>query len=180
MKLPRGFQSHAPITSTRPWDVCWRDGDTSPVLRNQFLAARETTDVLLLDFSDCLGSLAADESLVITLAYAFQRAAAQLLELDSRELGVLMVPTGEGGLTRGAVIYDNVPGGAGHVRELLAQGKDWLRAAQGALFVSEEHHSRCKSACLDCILSFDAQRAMARWPFVRLQAIGALNQLLSD
>jgi Lhr-like helicase len=178
MDLPRAFTLHAPITSTRPWDVCWRDGDASPVLRNQLLAARESTDVLLLDFSECLGLRAADESLIITLAYAFQRAAAQLLELDPRELGVLTVPTGEGGATRGAVIYDNVPGGAGHVRELLAIGEEWLAAARAAMYVSGDHDRRCESACLDCLLTFDAQRAMSQRPFVRRLALQCLDRLL--
>jgi len=178
MKLPRSLQGHAPITSTRPWDVCWRDGDATPVLRNQVLAARETTDVLLLDFADCLGNEATEESLIITLAYAFQRAAARILELDSRELGVLLVPTGDGGKCRGAVIYDNVPGGAGHVRELLIQGREWVKSARAALYVNEEHHRLCESACLDCLLSFDAQRAMSQRPFMRRRALESLDRLL--
>ena len=91
-----------------------------PVLRNQILAARETTDVMLIDFSRCLGQDANNLSLIGTLGYAFQRAAAKRLELDAREIGVLLVPTGEGGKGFGTVLYDNVPGGAGHVRELLA------------------------------------------------------------
>lgn len=177
MNLPASFLRHAPITSTKPWDVCWGDGVQTPVMRNHILAARETTDVLLLDFTNCLGALAADDSLITTLAYAFQNAAAKLLELDSRELGVLVVPTGSGGSTWGAVIYDNVSGGAGHVRELLAQGGDWIRLARQVVFVDEDHHARCESGCLDCLLSFDAQRAMADRPFARRQAHQCLTTL---
>ena len=180
MNLPTSFLRHAPITSTKPWEVCWGEGAPTPVLRNHILAARETTDVLLLDFTNCLGMFAADQSLVITLAYAFQNAAAKLLELDSRELGVLVVPTGSGGLTWGTVIYDNVSGGAGHVRELLAQGSDWIRLALQVVYVDEDHHSRCESGCLDCLLSFDAQRAMANRPFARRQAYQCLSRMVDQ
>ena len=48
--LPKGFDGHAPLTSNKRKDYCWRDGE-SPVLRNRILAAREITDVLLCDFS---------------------------------------------------------------------------------------------------------------------------------
>jgi DEAD/DEAH box helicase domain-containing protein len=178
MELPAGFHRHPPISATRPWEVCWKDDAGAAVLRNQVLAARETTDVLLLDFAACLGHAAADEALVTTLAYAFQRAGTQLLELDSREMGVLVVPTGEGGRARGAVLYDNVPGGAGHVRELLAQGEQWLQATRQALFIDPEHHARCDTACPDCLLSFDAQMAIAKRPFDRRRALAQLDSLL--
>ncbi|WP_417385359.1 DEAD/DEAH box helicase [Gimesia sp.] len=180
MNLPRSFLRHAPITSTRPWEVCWGDGVQTPVMRNHILAARETTDVLLIDFTNCLGALAEEESLVTTLAYAFQNAAAKLLELDSRELGVLVVPTGSGGSSWGAVIYDNVSGGAGHVRELLAQGEDWIRLAQQVVYVDQDHHDRCESGCLDCLLSFDAQRAMSNRPFARRQAYQCLTNFVDQ
>lgn len=177
MGLPTSFLRHAPIQSPRAWDVCWGKADATPVLRQQILAARETTDVLLLDFTGCLGAAAQDEALIATLAYAFQNAAAQLLELDTRELGVLVVPTGPGGVACGAVLYDNVAGGAGHVRELLAQSEAWVETAKQVLFVNAEHHARCEAGCLDCLLSFDAQRAMENRPFARKAAYHCLQRL---
>jgi hypothetical protein len=123
MQLPAGFNRHAPLTATSRWTTCWQ-GDAVPVLRNQVLAARETTDVLLLDFSRCLGQYTAHARLVTTLAYALQRAGAQMSELDTRELGVLVVPAGDGGQGLGIVLYDSVTGGAGHVRELLRSGTE--------------------------------------------------------
>jgi hypothetical protein len=177
MDLPPSFLRHAPVTSAKSWDQCWRDGDKTPVLRNRILAARETTDVMLLDFTDCLQHLAADETLMTTLAYAFRNAAARLLELDMRELGVLIVPTGSAGSTHGVVLYDNVSGGAGHVRELMVQGPELIRTARQVLFVDEEHHQRCETGCLDCLLSFDAQRVVATRPFSRRQAHQCLTKI---
>ncbi|MBI3303574.1 MAG: DEAD/DEAH box helicase [Deltaproteobacteria bacterium] len=180
VQMPSGFNSHAPLTATSRWAAtCWR-GDDAPVLRNQVLAARETTDVLLLDFSRCLSRYAIHGPLVTTLAYALQRAGAQLLELDARELGVLVVPAGDGGQGLGAVLYDSVAGGAGHVRELLALGRGWLTETRKTLFVSDAHHTRCKTACLDCLLSFDAQDVMARNLFDRRFAIAVLDALLEN
>ena len=181
-KLPPGFAEHIPLDA-RPsndgqsrWRRCW-SSNQAPVLRNQTMAARETTDVLLLDFAGCLEMHQQnDETLVTTLGYALQRAAAELLQLDGRELGVATMPTGA--QSRGVLLYDDVPGGAGHVRELLEIGNIWLERAYDALFVDDAHHRRCKSACLDCLLSFQTQNAMRQGHLDRPRALAILSYLL--
>jgi hypothetical protein len=90
-------------------------------------------------------------------------------------LGVLLVPTGAG---HGAVLYDNVPGGAGHVYELLGQGRAWLEATLRTLYVDAAHHARCETACLDCLLTFDAQEAMRRGLLHRRVAHQVMQALL--
>src|SRR5258707_9778030 len=132
MNLPAGFEHHAPLTSTREDRFCWGKEEVPAVFRNHALAAKQTTDVLLLDFSSCLSSLADNAELIWTLAQALEISGAKLLELDDRELGTLVIPAGEQGRGLGAVLYDNVPGGAGHVRELLALGRQWLEGARHA------------------------------------------------
>jgi hypothetical protein len=174
--LPSGFERHPRLTDTNRRSRCCRDGQPPTVLRQQALAARETTDVLLLDFMACLQGRADDEALIRTLAQALQIAGARLLELDTRELGVLLVPTGGG---HGAVLYDNVPGGAGHVYELLDQGRPWLLEALRTLWIDEDHHARCETACLDCLLTFDAQEAMRRGLLNRRLVHRVLDGLLS-
>ena len=178
--LSDNFLTHAPVTATNPNRSCWRREDMKqvPVLRNQILAVRETTDVMLIDFSRCLGHDANNLPLVGTLGYALQRAAAKRLELDAREIGVLLVPTGQGGKGFGIVLYDNVPGGAGHVRELLTGDGQLLDEVRDVLYVNDEHHRRCSSACLDCLLSFDAQFAMEQWSFDRPRALTAVDRLI--
>jgi hypothetical protein len=177
MRLPRGFEKHPPIDDPTGKKVC----GGKDVGRNRILAARETTDVLQLDFSGCLGPHAAGEkglSLMLTFGYALRRSGAQLLELDPREIGVLVVPAGEGGTSWAPALYDNVPGGAGHVRQLLGQGRDWLFRTRDALYVSKEHDSRCETACLDCLLAFDSQMAAASRPFARRDALRHLDRQL--
>src|SRR4029077_15327790 len=142
---------------------CLKHGDPPP-LRRQVLAARETTDVLLLDFDRCL-PLMADceeaEAVIETLARALLTSGAKLLDLDTRELGCF--PLG-----RGIVLHDNVPGGAGHVGELFERhrdgdrGRSWLGEAARVPPRGAAHNARCETACLDCLLTFDAQDAMSR------------------
>ena len=103
-----------------------------------------------------------------------------MLELDSRELGVLTAPAGLNGSSWGAVVYDNVPGGAGHVRELLRLGREWLEEARKTLFVSDEHDARCDIACLDCILTYGAQEAMDQGLLNRRLTLSALDSLLGN
>ena len=178
VELPRDFESHAPLNSPKDTRRCWRANVVSPVLRNQTLAAREVTDVLLLDFSGCLGERQADLALVTTLGYGLHRAAAKMLQLDGREIGVVTTPAGESGQGLGVLLYDNVPGGAGHVRELLEYGRDWLERTKEVLYVDAAHNQRCKSACLDCLLSFETQDAMHRGQLNRPLALSSLSDLL--
>jgi hypothetical protein len=177
--LPRRFDTHAPLDSISEHARCWAAGEDAPVLRNQTLAAREPTDVLLIDFSTPLDVLAHDEDLMLTLASALLLAGASLLDLDSRELGALLTPSGPSGRAHGVVLYDGVAGGAGHVRELLERGDELLQRAVGLLWISDEHDARCISGCLDCLMTFDRQMA-ARRPFRRREALAALRGLIED
>jgi DEAD/DEAH box helicase domain-containing protein len=174
--LPGGFVDHAPLTATFESKRCW-SGGTGPVLRNRTLAARETTDVLRLDFSGVPG-VGDDPTVVQTLAQALLIAGARLLGLDTRELGALVVPAGPSGSGLGAVLYDNVPGGAGHVLELMSLERTWLESMRQALWVTPEHDARCERACLDCLLTFDAQEAVSRGLLHRRRAREALDALL--
>ena len=177
MNLPSRFEVHAPLTSVTEATFCWPK-NSSPVLRNHVIAARETTDVLLLDFSICLGSQATDKGIMYTIGQALKQAASRLLQLDSRELGAMVVPSGKNGAFWGALIYDNVPGGAGHVREILDFGKGGLVTAANLLWVNEAHDKRCLTACLDCVLSFDTQDALTMQMLNRPEALGALQSLV--
>ena len=174
--LPSRFSSHARLTAANKFFPCWQEGE-APILRNQTLAARETTDVLMLSFSAHRADLARDEALVWTIAHGLQIAGARILELDTRELGVMVTGTAEG---FGAVIYDNTPGGAGHVRELLDLERFWLEETCRILYLNEERHVRCETACLDCLLTFDAQQAMGKGLLKRRTTYETLTNLLAN
>lgn len=178
MDTPPTFNRHASLTSTRENTFCWIKHEIPQAFRNQVLAARQTTDALMLDFSLCLKQHADNNTLLWTLTQALQISGAKLMELDGRELGTLVIPAGEQGRGLGAVLYDNVPGGAGHVRELLALGREWLQEARDTLFVNDKHNEFCETACLDCLLTFDAQEPMRRGLLNRRLAIKILDALL--
>ena len=180
MDIPLTFMHHASLTSTRENISCWTIHETPQSFRNQVLAARQTTDALMLDFSSCLQKHADNATLLWTLDQALQISGAKLLELDGRELGILVIPAGDHGRGLGAVLYDNVPGGAGHVRELLGLGREWLQVARDILYVDEKHNEYCETACLDCLLTFDAQEPMRRGLLNRRLAIKVLDALLKE
>ena len=171
LHLPTGFRSHAPLDSISAKAVCWAT-DTAPVLRQRTLAARVTTDVVQIN-------VRADESIATTLSLAMRQAGATLLELDPRELGALIVPTGENENVFGPVVYDNVPGGAGHTAELFARGREWLDETRLALFVDAAHHARCDIACLDCLLTYEGQYAHEQGLLNRRTALTFLDDLLA-
>lgn len=177
--LKSSFINHIPIQSDDCGKRCWEQNESVNPLRYRTLAAKQITDVLLIDFSQCLSPFDPNhEAIVTTLALALQISGAKLLQLDSREIGSMAIRTGlESGF--GAVLYDNVPGGAGHVRELLDQKEAWLGEARECMFINDEHHTKCEIACLDCILTYDAQTLVAADKLARKQTVEALDELLN-
>jgi hypothetical protein len=154
MNLPRHFEEHASVFSNDPNTRCWqRRGALQPaVLRNRVIAAREWTDMLLIQWP---GATVSDRRQVFSLGQALILAGTRLLELDHRELAMVLMPLVFP--QSGIVIYDTSPGGTGHCTELLERGDEWIKATREALYVNEEHHRRCGKACLDCILDFSGQ-----------------------
>ena len=177
VNLPRSpsFDRHRRLNSDRY--RCWTNNAPGSALRNQTLAAREMTDVLLIDFSAHVWGADAYK-IVTTLGCALQLAGAKLLQLDLREIGFIATPAGEKGIGYGAMLYDDVPGGAGHVRELLDVGREWLEEARRCLWVDEAHDLRCRTACLDCLLSFGTQSSASRGLLDRQAALAMLSAML--
>jgi len=153
MHLPNNFEKHASVSSSNPASFCWRKGEkTAPVLRNRVLAARELTDMALIEWP---GATSNERDGVYSLGRALVVAGARLLELDQRELKTNIIPVRDNNL--GIVIYDTAPGGAGHCRELINVGREWIKVTRDVLYVNDEHHAHCRKACLDCILDFSDQ-----------------------
>ena len=173
MNLPRNFEAHASVFSSNPRKFCWKKGEqTVPVLRNRVLAARELTDMTLLEWP---GATTYRYNGVYSFGRALLLAGARLLELDERELGMELMPLRDTNL--GIVIYDTAPGGAGHCQELINLGEEWIEVSREILYVDEEHHSRCKKACLDCILDFSGQYSSNRLD--RLSALTLFDDAIS-
>ena len=174
--LPKNFAIHPRITSAKATGRCWNNG--AGVLRNHVLAARQMTDVLLIDLSEIPDAHTFDIATATTLGHALQIAGARVLEVDTRELGVLQTVTGNRRPVPCPVLFDNVPGGVGHVGELAREGRAWLEEAWKVLYVDEAHDAVCTRACLECLLTFDDQYAMTQGHLQRRQAIGVLERWL--
>lgn len=107
MNLPRSFETHASVFSSNPRSFCWEKGEpVAPILRNRVLAARELTDMALLEWP---GATFFVRDGVYSFGRALMLAGARLLELDERELGIELMPLHDANL--GIVIYDTAPGG---------------------------------------------------------------------
>ena len=153
MDLPKDFEKHASIFSINPKDFCWgKNMALAPVIRNKVLAAKEITDMLLIKWP---GLIMDNPNGAYSLGRALIIAGARLLEIDERELGMEIIPCEPPVL--GIVIFDTTPGGAGHCLELILLGRKWIEITRNVLYVNEEHHARCKRACLDCILGYSSQ-----------------------
>ena len=64
------------------------------------------------------------------------------------------------------------------MQELLSLGRGWLEAARDTMFVNEEHNATCETACLDCLLTFDAQESMQRGLLRRRLTLQILDAVL--
>jgi hypothetical protein len=149
--LPKGFRDHPSVFSTNAKARCWgRKLASDPVLRHKVLAARETTDVLILDWPGDVG-----KGRLFSLGRALVLAGARLLEIDSREIGLELKPRALDEFT--ILLHDTTPGGAGHCFELLKLGRPWLKEAREILWVSSSHDAACDRACLECLLDFGGQ-----------------------
>jgi DEAD/DEAH box helicase domain-containing protein len=153
--LPHGFEAHRPLRRVERRHTCWSETDGAPVLRHQVLAASEITDLLVLELSGMIQANA--QQIAKTFAEALRLGGARLLQLDSRELGARA--HSDDSHSASIVLYDNHPGGAGHVLELMDRVRDWFEICRDeVLFVSDEHDRRCTSACLDCLRTFGEPR----------------------
>lgn len=177
--LSDGFSGHAALTNPNPSSHCWKDGE-APVLRNVTLAAKQSTEILRLDFSPWLlrFGVPPHDAIVVALAAALKLAGARLLEIDVRELGMMDVfPAGDNGSGLGVLLYDDIPGGCGHVRDLMTNAGEWLLKAKELLYGNADHHNSCLHGCIDCILS--AFSIESKIQPDRLGAYDLLNALLS-
>lgn len=141
VNLPSRFEWHAPLNAADQRARCWAFGE-APVWRNHHLAARQTTNLLRLDFGNVGQPM--NREILYTLGQALRLTAAETLELDEREIGMLdPVPDPMTGQYRSVVLYDSLAGGSGHLAELSHPerpgiGQEWLTRTFNLLTVDGE------------------------------------------
>ena len=152
MSLSDRFRRHIPL-SRYAGPVCRGATEAAPPLRNLVFAAQQFTDVVRFDLTGLEG---VDDAALTTCGHALAQGGAELLELDQREIRMLVDTPREG--RRMLRVFDAVGHGSGHIPELFKRGGEWLGATIKVLTRSPSHDRTCLSACITCILSSVSQR----------------------
>jgi DEAD/DEAH box helicase domain-containing protein len=153
------FRNHLPISGKRGNNrPCWKQGEDELVIRHLHLAAEHNTDLLQFDLEHA-GPLKKRE-MAMTFAHAIHLAAAELLEIDLREISLSTDEIRQEASWR-FQLYDSDAGGSGHVAELMAREAELGAALRRVLWRDRSHQSCCQDACLRCLLTQQSQDAYA-------------------
>lgn len=175
LNLSASFMHHRPLRPSSGQmrrdfgNRCNQDGALH-VLRNRHLISREQTDLLIMTLQ---GTTFRQEA-YRTLGVAMQRALCNRLELDRREVSTALI-SGLKGQIRIAW-WDSAAGGAGHVREAMDWGIDWLLEAKKVLLGTPEHDETCSRACVRCVLDYDTQDDYMNGLIDRKDALSLLDK----
>jgi len=149
------FREHLPIagkaSNNRP---CWKDVEDGLVIRHLHFAAEHNTD--LLEFSLEGADSLRVRSIAVTFAHAVHLAAAELLEIDPREIS-LSTDELRRGISWRFQLYDSDAGGSGHVADLVAREAELGAAVSRVLRRDNAHDAHCHRACLRCLLTQESQ-----------------------
>jgi DEAD/DEAH box helicase domain-containing protein len=143
-----------------PWSnlPCGNEGPR--YARRLSLGTTIRTDVLRVRDDGRFGpTFMGDEGFARTWMAALQTAATRLLRVDVREIAGVLVPRRlDEGKVFDVALYDNTPGGAGHVGEIFDHFPELLREIRSLLRGSETHDRTCGGACQACLISYQTQR----------------------
>ena len=135
---------------------CEKDNPVPSYNRIDALGTAFVSDVieLVLDFD---GATAADEYGWESVMWAIFTAAAKLLDIPQTELGGTLYENDRG--TMSLLIYDDVPGGAGHARQLSEMVEKLIQAAYDVV----DGHCGCgeETCCYGCIANYYNQSKQA-------------------
>lgn len=170
--LPDRFRNHVPLARRGRGrdDACRGTTAAAAPLRNVIFAARQFTDLVRFNFGDFEG---ANKAALVTAGHALAQGVAELLELDQRE--IRMMVDGSSGAGRVVRVFDAVGHGAGHIPEVFRRGGEWIEAAIRVLTRSPAHDARCATSCISCVLSAVSQADARAGLLDRHAALGLLR-----
>ena len=152
VRLPPGLRGHQRLRGSGKCE------STTQYWRNTILAGAVRTETLCFQLrgplqfpSDIQGRRWATTWMV-----ALQLSAGEVLGIDSRSFGSLLVPRSTpSGVVHDALLYDQIAGGAGLCRALRERWRDLLEAVRKRLHCT---NPRCSNACHQCLIAFETQR----------------------
>ena len=134
----------------------WR-GNCSGSLARYHLGHEFKTDILQLRFD---GYTDRQPGFWLSLLYALLEGASEALDIDRDDLDGCLYPHQGDPARPGLILYDNVPGGAGHVKRIAEHSgalKDMLRASLVRLENCECGGSDGSSSCYGCLRNYRNQ-----------------------
>lgn len=120
------------------------------------LGHRYETDVIWLEFFGT-GKSRGDTGFWLSLAYSLTNAACRELNIERSDLEATTVPLEDQSDRHAIVIYDAVPGGAGHCRQILRSLPNVIRRAQALLAGCDCDPD--STGCYGCLCDFQNQFA---------------------
>ena len=85
-----------------------------------------------------------DETALVKLGHTLAQAGAELLELDVREVGMVVDPLEAG--RQMVCVFDADGHGGGHMAELFSRGESFLAPTRQLLCRSATHDEMCRTA----------------------------------
>jgi Lhr-like helicase len=153
------FRDHLPIMGkSANGRTCWKHDEDGLVIQHLHFAAEHNTDLLQFDLEHA--GLLCSPSMAASFAYAVHLAAAELLEVDTREIS-LSIEELRRGISRRFQLYDSDAGGSGHIAELMTRESELRSSIVRVLWRDHSHDSCCHDACLRCLLTQESQDAYA-------------------
>jgi len=113
------------------------------------------TDVLRITFEN---DSAKYSNTMLSVLYALLEAVANVLDVERNDIkGCLYMMKQNGMLLYSVIIYDAVPGGAGHVRRVLSEGGSVLSdVIKKAIEITEK--CDCEPSCYKCLRNYNNQK----------------------
>jgi DEAD/DEAH box helicase domain-containing protein len=94
----------------------------------------------------------------LTFAHALHLGAAELLEVDGREISPFVHEIVEQASWK-IQLYDSEAGGSGHILELVERHQELMTVLKLVLFRNAQHDAICSNACIQCLLKQGSQGA---------------------
>ncbi|MCB9431127.1 MAG: DEAD/DEAH box helicase [Ardenticatenaceae bacterium] len=119
------------------------------------LGFRQSTDTLHLKFANIPHISLPDPeniSFWLSLKYALLQGASHALQIERQDIDAVLFPESLGQLWQQTIVmYDNVPGGAGHVKRIEDEMKQIVATALEIL------HCNCETSCYRCLREYANQ-----------------------
>lgn len=149
-------------------------------IRSVSLGHTRDTNILRLRFvgtDDFIVPPAENSSFWLSLMYALIYGASRGLQIERRDLNGLLAPRGmeDGSWTQTIVLYDDVPGGAGHTEQIR---KNMRAVLQEALRVAECTDCSEETSCYHCLQDYSNQDEHQH--LVRGPVVDFLRRVLDD